>query len=61
MLPRIAYIDKPRKGLFFKSIRFVGDRIVSFGVWIKHLGYEQVEIHPLQELIDAMEKTKVIK
>lgn len=61
LLPEIAYIDKLRNGWVYRFARWIGDRFIILGIWIKGLGYYQVEIHPRKSLLEMMDKMRIEK
>ncbi len=58
-IPEVAYVDKPRPGTMFIIVRWLGERILRFGAWLKSLSYYQVEIHPQASLRRIMEEMKI--
>ena len=59
LVPKIAYIDKPKSGKFWRGVRWFGYQFVKFGARIKSFGYYQREIHPYDEIMEMMKKAKV--
>jgi len=60
-VPEVAYVDMLRDGWIYRFIRFIGDRFILLGAWVKSFGYYQVEIHPKESLLEAMKKIKAIR
>ena len=52
ILPDISYIDVAKSGLFWRVVRWVGQRFINFGAWVRAFGYAQKEIHPRQTFIE---------
>jgi hypothetical protein len=58
LLPETWLLDVERPGLFFASIRFVGEKVLRFGAWLRALGYSQKEIHPRREIWKKIREMK---
>lgn len=62
LVPKVAYVDKPSKGLLALFLRWFGQRIIFLGAWIRSLGYYQEEIHSYDEIIKSiMHETRVLR
>ena len=61
LIPKVAYVDRPRLGVLSSSVRWIGQRIIYFGSWVRSLGYYQVEIHPHDDLIKKIKEMEMLK